>query len=413
LPKVIRWTVVLACLALTAGCAPAATPTGTSSSARGAASSPAATKRITTVIRGNPFALAQAINAGGAGTVPGIDQVEGLIHTGLAIEDGQGQLRPRLAEAVPTQENGLWRLLPDGRMETTWRLHPNLVWQDGQPFTASDLLFTVRVVQEPTVELARTPAYELIERAEAPDPRTLTVVWKKPFIKADALFSTINNSNQRIMPMPQHLLEADFQQEPSLLTQLPYWTRSFVGLGPYRVHDYVEGSHMVARASDNYVLGRPRIDEIEVRFVPDPSTIAANVLADAVDLTLGGRFSIEWGVAIRDRWPNGRMVPNQTTSFMGIFVQLMNPTPPVLAEVPFREALIRAIDRQEMSDTIQAGLAKVQHSLIPEDAPEFPAVSSSVVRYDFDARRAAQLVSSYGYTRVARTAPSATRRGSG
>jgi ABC-type transport system substrate-binding protein len=265
-------------------------------------------------------------------------------------------------------------------METTWHLQPNLVWQDSTPFTADDLLFTTRVVQDPTVELARTPAYELIERAEAPDPRTLTVFWKRPFIKADSLFSTINNSNQRILPMPRHLLEADFNQDPSNLTKLPYWTRSFVGLGPYRVVDYVEGSHMVIRANERYLLGRPKIDEIEVRFITDPSTVAANVLADAVDLTLGGRYSIEWGVNIRDRWPDGRMEPNGTSSFMGIFVQLLTPNPAVLGEVPFREALIRSLDRREMSDTIQAGLAKVTHSLIGEDSAEFAAVDPSVVK---------------------------------
>ncbi len=395
-----RTALLIALVTVAFACAPSA-PTGTSSGESLSTERPAATKRITTVIRGNPFALAQAINAGGAGTVPGIDQVEGLIHTGLSVEDGQGRLRPRLAEAVPSQENGLWRVLPDGRMETTWRLNPNILWQDATPFTSDDLLFTVKVVQEPSVELARTPAYELIERAEAPDPRTLTIIWKSPYIKADALFSTINNSNQRIMPMPKHLLELDLRQDPTTFTQLPYWTRSFVGLGPYRVHDYVEGSHMVVRASDSYLLGRPQIDEIEVRFIPDPSTIAANILADSIDLTLGGRFSIEWGVNIRDRWSNGQMAPNGTSSFMGIFSQLMTPSPAVLGEVPFREALIRAVDRREMSDTIQAGLAKVTHSIIMEDAPEFAAVDPSAVKYEFDPRRSAQLVEGYGYERGA------------
>jgi peptide/nickel transport system substrate-binding protein len=353
------------------------------------------------VIRGNPFALAQAINAGGAGTVPGVDQVEALIHTGLAVEDGQGRLQPRLAETVPSQTNGQWRVFPDGRMETTWKLQPKLVWQDGTPFTPEDLVFTVQVLQEPTVELARTPAYELIERIDSSDPLTITVTWKKPFIKADALFATINVSNQRILPMPRHLLEADFRQDPTTLTQLPYWTRSFVGLGPYRVHDYLEGSHMVLRASDTFIHGRPKIDEIEVKFIPDPNTIAANVLADAIDLTLGGRFSIDWGLNLRDRWPSGRMEVGSTGSFMGIFAQLMTPNPPVLGEVAFREALLRSMDRREMSDTIQAGLAPITHSLIGEDQPEFRVVDPHVVKYDYDPRRAAQLVESFGYTRGA------------
>ncbi len=391
---------MLTILTLLAGCAaPVSGPSSVAPGPGGSAARPAGTKRITTVIRGNPFALAQAINAGGAGTVPGVDQVEALIHTGLAVEDAQGRLRPRLAETVPSQENGLWRVFSDGRMETTWTLKPNLTWQDGTPFTPDDLVFTTQVVREPTVELARTPAYELIETVEAPDPRTITVTWKKPFIKADALFATINVSNQRVLPMPRHLLEADFRNDPTSFTQLLYWTRGFVGMGAYRVVDFVEGTHMTLRASDSFVLGRPKIDEIEVKFIPDPNTIAANVLADAVDITLGGRFSPDWGINLRDRWKNGRMEAGTTSSFMGIFLQLLTPSPAVLGEVGFREALIRAIDRREMSETFQAGLAAVTHSLIGEDQPEFAVVDPHVVKYDYDPRRAVQLIESFGYAR--------------
>jgi peptide/nickel transport system substrate-binding protein len=392
--------IIVILVTFAAGCAgPGYGPTAPSLPSSAEQPRPGMTKRITTVIRGNPFALAQAINAGGAGTVPGVDQVEALIHTGLAVEDGQGRLQPRLAERVPSQANGLWQVFPDGRMETTWVLLPNLMWQDSTPFTPDDLAFTVQVLQEPTVELARTPAYELIERIDSPDPRTVTVVWKKPFIKADALFATINISNQRILPMPKHLLEAEFRQDPSSFTQLPYWTRGFVGLGPYRVHDYLEGTYMTLRASDNFVQGRPRIDEIEVKFIPDPNTIAANVLADAIDLTLGGRFSIDWGINLRDRWSSGKMEVGTTGSFMGIFAQLLSPNPPVLGENAFREALLRSLDRREMSDTIQAGLAPVTHSLIGSDQPEFAVVDPHVVKYDYDPRRAVQLVEGFGYAR--------------
>src|SRR4051794_12386983 len=137
-----RAGLLLALIVVVAACAPSTS--GRASGSTGAAPERATgTKRISVVIRGNPFALAQAINAGGAGTVPGVDQVEAMLHTGLSVEDGQGKLRPRLAEATPTQENGLWQVLPDGSMETRWHLQPNLTWQDGSLFTADDLLFTV------------------------------------------------------------------------------------------------------------------------------------------------------------------------------------------------------------------------------------------------------------------------------
>ncbi|MEA2642724.1 MAG: hypothetical protein QOF51_4118, partial [Chloroflexota bacterium] len=42
------------------------------------------------------------------------------VNADLSVMDDHGTLRPELAEAVPSAENGLWKVFPDGRMETTW-----------------------------------------------------------------------------------------------------------------------------------------------------------------------------------------------------------------------------------------------------------------------------------------------------
>lgn len=72
----------------------------------------------------------------------GSNLITELVHTALTALDNKGVLQPRLAEAVPSLENGLWKVFPDGRMETTWKLKPGLRWHDGTPFTSDDLLFT-------------------------------------------------------------------------------------------------------------------------------------------------------------------------------------------------------------------------------------------------------------------------------
>jgi peptide/nickel transport system substrate-binding protein len=83
---------------------------------------------------------------GGTGTaVPGTSEIEKLVNSGLTVQGARGPLEPRLAEAVPTTDNGMWRVFPDGRMETTWKLRPNIRWHDGVPLTADDLVFTTTV----------------------------------------------------------------------------------------------------------------------------------------------------------------------------------------------------------------------------------------------------------------------------
>ena len=68
--------------------------------------------------------------------VSGGPEVTDLVNAGLTGPGDQGPLLPRLAEAVPTAENGLWVVQPDGRMETTWRIRSGAYWHDGTPLTA-------------------------------------------------------------------------------------------------------------------------------------------------------------------------------------------------------------------------------------------------------------------------------------
>src|SRR5205823_1484694 len=64
-----------------------------------------------------------------------IDHGTSLFNATLDQLDGQEVPRPYLAEALPALNTDTWKVFPDGRMETTWRLHPNLTWHDGTPLT--------------------------------------------------------------------------------------------------------------------------------------------------------------------------------------------------------------------------------------------------------------------------------------
>src|SRR4030095_4677521 len=180
---------------------------------------------------------------------------------------------PQLAEAVPTTENGLWRVLPDGRMETPWTLLPGATWHDGTPFTSDDLLFTATVVRDRELVIFRDRSFPFIEGIEAPDPLTITVRWSKPYIQADRMFS-----DDVAVPLPKQLLERAYTEDKANLVNLPYWTTEYVGTGPCKVKEWERASYILLQANDNYLLGRPKIDEIEVRIMPDANTIVAGLL---------------------------------------------------------------------------------------------------------------------------------------
>jgi len=387
--------VSLAAFTLSCGPTPPSPSAGAPAAEQARAAAP---KRIVAAIRGDPLTLSDSINWAASGsTVAGVDVIEQLLHSGLLLVDGQGELQPLLAEAVPTVENGLWKVFPDGRMETTWKLKPNVAWHDGQPLTSEDLLFAASVVQDRDVAIRPDQAFRFIEAMHAPDARTFVVTWKSPYIDADKLFT--QSTETRNLPMPRHLLESSFLEDRAGITQSAYFAAEYVGAGPFRLKEWVFGSHLVVEANDRYVLGRPKVDEITVKFVLDTNTMVANLMAGAIDLTLGRQaVNEEQAIVVRDQWKDGVVqAPLQNTT--ALYPQFLNPDPLILQEVQFRRALLHALDRQQIVDTFMAGLVPVAHSIISPDDPDYRHVEARVVRYPYEPARAIELLDGLGLTK--------------
>ena len=390
----IRRAMLVMAMLLTVACAAPAAPSGQPPAGSvGEARAATAPKRITVAIAGDPHTLYQAFNP--SSTVRGVEELQLLVNAGLTQLNREGLLEPRLAEAVPTLENGLWKLLPDGRMETTWRVRENATWHDGTPVTARDAVFTAQLVQDRDLPVARHRAFASVEGIDAVDERTITVRWRQPYVEADRMFTT-----SPAMPVPAHLLEDPYRTDKASFAQLPFWTEQFVGAGPYKIAEFVRGSHMVLAANDRYVLGRPKIETVEARFIVDPNTLIANVLAGTVQVTMGRGISLEQVEQVRGQWREGS-IDTALSSFVQVFPQFMNPNPPIVGSPnpQFRRALLHAINRQELVDTMQYGAVPVAHVFVTPEEPEYRFIEDSIVKYDFDPRRAAQMIEQLGYTR--------------
>src|SRR5437867_928113 len=98
-----------------------------------APAAPSAPKRLVAVIQGSPAGIYQPPNL--TDRPRGVDEITLIVHAFLSIFDTTGQLRPELAEAVPSVDNGLWTLQADGTMATTWKIRGGARWHDGTPFT--------------------------------------------------------------------------------------------------------------------------------------------------------------------------------------------------------------------------------------------------------------------------------------
>lgn len=355
---------------------------------------PLAPKRITAAMMSDVPTISSVSVLAGSGTIQGGDALEDLVNAGLSVVDNRGTLRAQLAEAVPTLENGLWKVLSDGRMETTWRIRPGALWHDGAPFTADDPLFTASIGQDRDVPLFSHSGFDAVESVTAPDLHTVVVRWKHPYIAAASMFT-----RRFAFPRPKHVMERAYAENKESVTQLPYWTDQYVGTGPFKLRQWVAGAYLMLAANDRYVLGRPRVDEIEVRFIPDGNALVANILAGEVELTLGRNLSLQQALQIRDQWKNGSISVG-IKNWIAAYPQLLTPDPPVIADGRFRRALLHAVDRQQLVDNLQAGMVPIAHTFLSPSEPTYGAVEGKIVKYEYDVRRASQLLESLGYARA-------------
>ncbi len=379
--------VFLAATLIVVGCAAPGPGAGGSA---GQAAAPVAKKRIVAAIQIDVPSMSARLTS----PLPGGPELESMANASLARLDIYDVLQPSMAETVPTVENGLWKVLPDGRMEMTWRIRQGAQWHDGTPFTTADLLFTSKVGQDREIAfVGATAAYRFLESIDEVDNRTVILRWKSPYIEADrSIISTTT-------PLPKHLLENSYITNKEAFANQPYWTTTFIGTGPFRVREWATSSHVLLDANANYVLGPPKIDEIEVRFIPDPSTMAANILAGGIDLPVGNRtLSYEQTQDVLARWPQGTMDPLIGKSWFVGFPQFLNTDPPIVTNVQFRRALMHAVNRHALAEAFQGGLGPVAYSIL-EPTPQWAEIDARQPRYEYDPSRAARLLQDLGYTR--------------
>jgi peptide/nickel transport system substrate-binding protein len=325
-----------------------------------------------------------------------------LFNASLSLVDSAGNTRPYLAETLPQLNTESWRVFPDGRMETTYRLHPGLTWQDGAPLTAEDFAFAFSVYREPALGFIGAPE-DAMDAVSAPDPRTLVIQWRSLFADAGVL------SFEGLVPLPKHLLDASYTEygqggSRETFFGRPYWTVEYVGAGPYRLARWEPGSFFEGEAFDGHILGRPKIDRLVVRVFNDENTVLASVLAgDQLHYTAQFTLRFEHIPTLRREWESAGkgVVTPYRTSAQTLIVQGRPDVvgDPALLDVRVRRAIVHTVDREAVNEGVFDGLGYPTDSFLPESEPMYAALERVMTKYPPDQRRAEQLMSEAGFNR--------------
>ena len=178
--------------------------------------------------------------------------------------DDQNAPVPVLVTEMPSSANG--GISEDGKT-ITMTLRDDIVWSDGTPITADDFVFTYEMYMDPNNTVATQSPYDQMESVVAADPQTVVITFTEIFAPwAATLWKGI---------LPKHVLQPVFEKDGNI-NSAEYNRAPMVGCGPFNFAEWEAGSFARFVANDNYWLGRPKLDEIFIRFVPDDaSQIAA------------------------------------------------------------------------------------------------------------------------------------------
>jgi peptide/nickel transport system substrate-binding protein len=323
-----------------------------------------------------------------------------MFHSALTAFDPQRNLIPRLAQKVPTIDDGDWKILPAGGMEVTWKIKPNLTWQDGSPLTADDFAFGYQVASDPELAVPPRGDYANIIDVQAVDSQTLLVRWK-----SQSIFGNVNG--QEGVPAVSHHVFGELYAagDKASFENSSLWNQQWVGLGPYRITRWAQGSEIDAQAFDGYVMGRPKIDRIIIRYVGDVNALVANVLSGDIDLIpAGAQLDIGQMVTLRQAWEGdaaGYTLLN-TKSVRTLYLQMRDPAAPWARDVRIRQALLQALNRDEIVETLLFGLVpRADFYVTPQDPVYGLAQQRGLPTYPYDLAQAERQLADAGWSRGA------------
>ncbi|MBV9439045.1 MAG: peptide ABC transporter substrate-binding protein [Candidatus Eremiobacteraeota bacterium] len=265
------------------------------------------------------------------------DQIAQFIFEPIFRYDQHGDYFPAAAREVPTLQNR--GITPDGRT-ITLHFRPGMKWSDGAPYDARDLLFTWHAVMNPRNNTRLTTGWDDIAAIDLPDPLTAVVHLKQPYGGILGIFA---EGGAGYPPLPAHLLAS----LPDL-NHAPFNSRP-LSSGPFILERWNHGASIEMVANPTYWRGRPKLDRVTYRIIPNADTLFLALQTHDVDLF----DSVNENQIDRLKTLQGIIVTK--TLIANVRRLQFNTSKPVLHDVRVRRAVAEAVDWDRINQTVYHG----------------------------------------------------------
>ncbi|HMM43589.1 MAG TPA: peptide ABC transporter substrate-binding protein, partial [Thermomicrobiales bacterium] len=320
-----------------------------------------------------------------------------LILEPLVNLNSDGSLQPVLAAEVPSLENG--GVAADG-MSVTWKLKPDVVWSDGEPFTAEDVEFTWQYATNPDVAATTFATYDVISEVEVVDEHTITFKFAEP---NPAWFTSFAGSFNGAV-LPKHILADVLGPEAR---NAPF-NLNPVGTGPYKVKEFRPGDTVLYEINENFrEPDKPFFPEVELKGGGD-ATAAARAVLQSGETDYSWNLQIEKAVAeqMAASASTGVLVATKGNSVEQLLLNFADPNTevdgarsepttehPIFKDKQVRDAIRISSDRETIATQLygEAGTASPNTLVAPTS---FDSPNTSM---EYDLEKAAALLDEAGW----------------
>jgi len=284
-----------------------------------------------------------------------------LVFDGLVAINPDFTPAPDLAEKWTNPDEKTW----------VFTLRQGVKFHDGSELTASDVKFTYESVLDQAFNSPFRAFYLSVDKVDATDKNTVTFTLKAPF----APF--LSYMDLAVVPQAAvQKLGADFGTKP-------------VGTGPFKVDRWATGDTIELSANDGFYGGRPNLDRVRVKVVPDNS-------GRVVGLESGDLDFVQSPVSPQDvaRVQSAAKLKVDRTPAAGYTYINLNTADPILADKKVRQALSHLVNKQQIIETIYKGIGKPANGPI---VPTMWAYPADVPSYDYNPDKAKALLEEAGW----------------
>mgnify|MGYP002519581839 CR=1 FL=1 len=299
-----------------------------------------------------------------------------------------GEYLPRLAEK--------WEMSEDNT-SMTFYLNPNAKWQDGQPLTADDVVFTLKAVtnekmdnyyRSKFVDVAGTDDNGMSVNAddvqvEALDEHTVKIGFKTPKDEGTILSQLCSF----LYILPKHLLDTGDYAD---INTSDFWSAP-VGAGPFKYVRDTAGEELELTANEDYYLGCPDFKTFVIKVVPAAS-LTAGLLNGDIDVVGAGSIPLaDWETVKSSDSLNAQSVESYSYQYMEFNLSEGNAA---FQDRNVRIAFDKAINKQLMVDQLMAGEGQVAVGPMPKYHPYY---NSALVGNTYDPDAAKQMLETAGF----------------